>query len=201
MHIAAELRALYPPENPTSAQAAEIDLAVEDVTMRYLMMRPVVDPEVESTFPVLTRISEMLDQYVPSAFNEWNRAGFSISTAMFAATIGDIALLPDKAGLASALKDTYNPHEPDSTQLPILSAVQSTAATQHDPRLGEELTREWSIEFPALARIAEKLNENRPLSLGIDFDEGFYEGIHYYPAALGRLALADEDRRRFDDNL
>lgn len=211
MSLAGELRDLYTPQQPSPEQIETIDIVTDDVTIRFLIQQPVVHPQVESDFPILMRVKSLVDYYAPGgqsdqyiqgeeepvtdiaeilrkhqerANTEWFLAGFSLATAMFATTVGEIAMY-NHEGLKSELQSPFDDDK-------VFAAVQSTARTQHDEILGEETMREWSENFPALARIATKLHENRPMNLDHNFDVGIYEGIHYYPSALARLALAAE---------
>jgi hypothetical protein len=213
MSLAGEFRDLYTPNQPTPAQANAIGSAVVKVSMRFLDGIPDMHPEAKGQFPLLTRTAELLDQFAAnSAANEygyvlpeatdreltpeelatefdlsWFNSGFMVANSRFAATIAEIALDHSKVALRTALQESYDENR-------INRAVESVTQVQYDALHSEEMTHEWSANFPGFVVIATELYDTRPAyhKDNLAFNQGFYEGVHFYPSALGRFALADE---------
>ncbi|MDB5166357.1 MAG: hypothetical protein JWM37_429 [Candidatus Saccharibacteria bacterium] len=173
--------------------------AAINVALRFLNGEPDMHADVEAEIPLLGRIVDLVqdqadrrsgqedeDNVLPDVEQEWYHTGFTLGTVRFAATVGDIALRPDKARLREALR---RPHLEEM----LGRVAASVADIQYDEVRGYDLTREWSGNFPALAMIGATLMDTYPAYLdGRPLEEGFYDGVHVYPSVLSRLALVDE---------
>lgn len=197
--LANELRDLYTPQQASEEQAGLLQQAAINVALRFLNGEPDMHADVEAEIPLLGRIVDLVqdqadrrsgqedeDNVLPDVEQEWYHTGFTLGTVRFAATVGDIALRPDKARLREALR---RPHLEEM----LGRVAASVADIQYDEVRGYDLTREWSGNFPALAMIGATLMDTYPAYLdGRPLEEGFYDGVHVYPSVLSRLALVDE---------